>query len=329
MNQGTPFKLGRFVKTGAPSTAVVLGEEAVPLANAVGAYRDARGRVPAAHTLDGLLESWESSFPMLQELVAFIEKEGTQRFAAVPLAELRPRPPVARPGKMFYAAQNFQEHVDEMLRSGMSRTQDAAKEFKGEKSTTRPYLFLKTPSSLAGAQDDIEIPLGMTKIDWEAEIALAIGKPGKRIKAEKALEHVAGFMTTNDVSCRDLQVRQDRPALRSDWLGGKCHDGFAPMGPFFVPRAFVADPHNLFIRLSVNGQVKQNGNTSQFIFTPEEQIEYASNLLSLQSADVFVCGTCGGVGQGTHTFLKAGDVMETEVQGLGKMRNRFVEEKAA
>jgi len=329
MTQGTPFKLGRFAKTGAPSTAIVLGEEAVPLANAVGAYRDARGRVPAAHTLDGLLESWESSFPMLQELVAFIEKEGTARFAAEPLSALRPRPPVARPGKMFYAAQNFQEHVDEMLRAGMSRTQDAAKEFKGDKSTTRPYLFLKAPSCLAGAQDDIEIPLGMTKIDWEAEIALAIGKPGRRIKAECALDHVAGFMTTNDVSCRDLQVRQDRPALRSDWLGGKSHDGFAPMGPFFVPRAFVPDHMNLFIRLSVNGQMKQNGNTSQFIFTPEEQIEYASNILSLQSADVFVCGTCGGVGQGTHTFLKAGDVMETEVQGLGRMRNRLVEEKHA
>ncbi|HTP84725.1 MAG TPA: fumarylacetoacetate hydrolase family protein, partial [Alphaproteobacteria bacterium] len=257
------------------------------------------------------------------------EKEGTARFAAEPLSALRPRPPVARPGKMFYAAQNFQEHVDEMRRSGMSKVESGQKEFTGDKGTTRPYLFLKAPSCLAGAQDDIQIPLGMTKIDWEAEIALAIGKPGKRIKAERALDHVAGFMTTNDVSCRDQQMRPDRPALRSDWLGGKSHDGFAPMGPFFVPRAFVPDHMNLFIRLSVNGQTKQNGNTSQFIFTPEEQIEYASNILSLQSADVFVCGTCGGVGQGTHTFLKVGDVMETEVQGLGKMRNRFVEEKAA
>jgi len=101
------------------------------------------------------------------------------------------------------------------------------------------------------------------------------------------------------------------------------------MGPFFVPRAFVADHMNLFIRLSVNGQVKQNGNTSQFIFTPEEQIEYASNILTLETADIFSCGTCGGVGQGTNTVLNAGDVMETEVEGLGKMRNRFVEEKGA
>jgi 2,4-didehydro-3-deoxy-L-rhamnonate hydrolase len=98
------------------------------------------------------------------------------------------------------------------------------------------------------------------------------------------------------------------------------------MGPFLVPRAFVPDHKNLFIRLAVNGEVRQNGNTSQFIFTPEEQVEYASNILTLESGDIFSCGTCGGVGQGTNTFLKVGDVMETEIESLGKMRNRFVAE---
>ena len=227
---------------------------------------------------------------------------------------------------MFYAAQNFQEHVDEMIRAGMSPT--GGPKFTGEKSTTVPYLFLKAPSCVAGAYDDIAIPLGMKKIDWEAEIALAIGKPGKRIKAERALEHVAGFMTTNDVSCRDMQMRADRPALRSDWLGGKSHDNFAPMGPFLVPRAFVPDHMNLFIRLTVNGQIKQDGNTSQFIFTPEEQIEYASNILTIETGDIFSCGTCGGVGQGTNSFLNAGDAMETEIELLGKMRNRLTAEPA-
>ncbi len=98
------------------------------------------------------------------------------------------------------------------------------------------------------------------------------------------------------------------------------------MGPCLVPRAFVPDPMNLFIRLTVNGEVKQDGNTSQFIFTPEEQIEYASNMLSLQTGDIFSCGTCGGVGQGTNTFLKAGDIVETEIELLGRMRNCFVAE---
>ena len=179
---------------------------------------------------------------------------------------------------MFYAAQNFQEHVDEMRRAGMSPKEGP--QFTGEKSTTKPYLFLKAPSCLAGANDDIAIPRELKKIDWEAEIACAISKRGKHITADRALDHVAGWMTTNDVSARDLQIRADRPGLRSDWLNGKSHDNFAPMGPYLVPRAFVTDHMKLFIRLTVNGAVKQNGNTSQFIFTPEEQIEYASGILS-------------------------------------------------
>jgi 2,4-didehydro-3-deoxy-L-rhamnonate hydrolase len=308
---GTLFKLGTFAKqAGKPFAAIVLGDDVFELAS--------------THAVDDLLDDWDANFSKLQETVAAIEKEG--RPGVAKLASLRALPPVAKPGKMFYAAQNFQEHVDEMLRAGM--TPAAGPKFTGEKSTTQPYLFLKAPSTLAGAYDDIAIPRGMNKIDWEAEIALAIGKPGKRIKAERALDHVAGFMTTNDVSARDLQIRADRPGLRSDWLNGKSHDNFAPMGPFLVPRAFVPNHKNLFIRLAVNGEVKQNGNTSQFIFTPEEQIEYASNILTLSTGDIFSCGTCGGVGQGANTFLKAGDVMETEIEGLGRMRNRFVAETA-
>jgi 2,4-diketo-3-deoxy-L-fuconate hydrolase len=325
---GNAFKLGTFAKpNGAPFAAIVLGDSVIDLSKAHAAYGASR-RASALSTTDsilGLLENWEANFAVLQEIVAFLEKEGLKPDAA-DLASVRALPPVIRPGKMFYAAQNFQEHVDEMIRAGM--TPAGGPKFTGEKATTRPYLFLKASSCLAGAHDEIAIPLGMKKIDWEAEIALAIGKRGKRIKAERALEHVAGFMTTNDVSCRDLQIRPDRPGLRSDWLGGKSHDNFAPMGPFFVPRAFVPNHMNLFIRLTVNGEVKQDGNTSQFIFTPEEQIEYASNILTLEPGDVFSCGTCGGVGQGTNTFLAVGDVMETEVESLGRMRNRLVAEIA-
>ncbi len=321
---GSAFKLGTFARPGGGSfAAIVLGDDAIDLAAAYAAYHSPsrKGALTATGSIQNLLDNWDANFAVLQEIVAFLEKEGG-RPGAAKLASLRALPPVGRPGKMFYAAQNFQEHVDEMLRAGM--TPAGGPKFTGEKSTSAPYLFLKAPSCLAGANDDIAIPQGLKKIDWEAEIALAIGKPGKRIKVERALDHVAGFMTTNDVSARDLQVRADRPGLRSDWLNGKSHDNFAPMGPFLVPRAFVRDHMNLFIRLTVNGDVKQNGNTSQFIFTPEEQIEYASNILTLDSGDIFSCGTCGGVGQGTNTFLKVGDVMETEIEGLGKMRNRMI-----
>ena len=328
---GTAFKLATVANPdgnlhGVDSLVVIVrGDDAIYLTAAYATYRLAAHRGTLSTTADilGLLEDWDKNFAVLQEIVAFLEKEGPQPDMAKVLS-IKALPPVRRPGKMFYAAQNFKEHVDEMIRAGMSPSSGPV--FTGEKSTAIPYLFLKAPSTLAGAFDDIAIPHGMKKIDWEAEIALAIGKGGKRIKAEHALNHVAGFMTTNDVSCRDQQIRPDRPALRSDWLGGKSHDNFAPMGPYFVPRAFVPDHMNLFIRLTVNGEVKQDGNTSQFIFTPEEQIEYASHMLSLQPGDIFSCGTCGGVGQGTNTFLKAGDVMETEIELLGRMRNRFIAE---
>jgi 2-keto-4-pentenoate hydratase/2-oxohepta-3-ene-1,7-dioic acid hydratase in catechol pathway len=320
---GTPFKLGTFAKAGGkPFAAIVLGDDAIDLAQAQAAYRGAGKRALSTDaSVDGLLDDWDANFAVLQEIAAFLGKEGKP--GASKLVSLRALPPVRRPGKMFYAAQNFQEHVDEMIRAGMSPKDD---QWKGEKAKTKPYLFLKAPSCLAGANDDIAIPRDLKKIDWEAEIGCVIGRRGKHIKAERALDHVAGWMTTNDVSARDLQIRADRPALRSDWLNGKSHDNFAPTGPFLVPRAFVRDHMNLFIRLTVNGEVKQNGNTSQFIFTPEEQIEYASDILTLESGDFFSCGTCGGVGQGTNTFLKVGDVMETEIEGLGKMRNRFVAE---
>lgn len=315
---GREFKLGSFAKSGGtPFAAIVLDDTAYELAAAAKAAGKTLGD---ATSLQGLLDDWDRNFAALQEIAAFLDKEKKPGDA---VTSLNARPPIARPGKMFYAAQNFQEHVDEMIRAGMSPKDD---QWKGEKAKTQPYLFLKAPSCVAGANDDIAVPSDVKKVDWEAEIACAISKRAKRVKAEKALDHIAGWMTTNDVSARDLQIRTDRPGLRSDWLNGKSHDKFAPMGPYLVPKAFVKDHMKLFIRLSINGNIKQNGNTSQFIFTPEEQIEYASNILSLEVGDVFVCGTCGGVGQGTHTFINVGDVMETEVEGLGKMRNKFVAE---
>ena len=327
---GRAFKLGTFAKPdGKPFTAIVLDDTAIDLGQAAAAYHGFGRKTLTTEastqnpSIQDLLESWDANFATLQEIVAFLDKDGA-RPGATPVKGLTPRPPVARPGKMFYAAQNFQEHVDEMIRAGMSPA--TGPKFTGEKSSTAPYLFLKAPSCLAGANDDIAVPSDVKKVDWEAEIACVIARRGKRIKGERALDHVAGWMTTNDVSARDLQIRTDRPGLRSDWLNGKSHDKFAPMGPFLVPKAFVPNHMNLFIRLTLNGAVKQNGNTSQFIFTPEEQIEYASNILSLETGDIFVCGTCGGVGQGTHTFINVGDVMETEVEGLGKMTNKFVAE---
>jgi hypothetical protein len=176
---GRAFKLGTFARpNGDPFAAIVLGDEVVDLRRAYEIYRDSarRNALTSTNSILDVLQNWDANFPVLQEIVAFLDKEGLKPGAAN-LSGLRALPPVLRPGKMFYAAQNFQEHVDEMIRAGMSPA--GGPRFTGEKSTTRPYLFLKAPSCLAGAYDDIQIPLGMSKIDWEAEIALAIGTKGK------------------------------------------------------------------------------------------------------------------------------------------------------
>ncbi len=331
---GTKFKLGMYAGIGGHFAAIVLGDTAINIATAYSAYRDsprgAAGPLTATDSLTNMMEGWDRNFPVLQEMVAFIEQEGVNsaRFAGgvAKIDSLKVEAPIQKPGKILNAAQNFQEHVDEMIRAGMSPVQGA--NFTGDKTTSRPYMFFKSGDVLCGAFDDIAIPRDMKRIDWEAEIACVIWKKARRVSADKALGHIAGFMTANDVSCRDVQTRPDRPGLKSDWFGGKSQDNFAPMGPFLVPTAFVKNHMKLFIRLLVNGEVKQNGNTSQFIYTPEEQVEYSSSIVTLLPGDVFTCGTCGGVGQGTGTFLKVGDVMETEVEGLGKMTNKMVEDKS-
>src|SRR5579885_667434 len=239
---GTPFKLATFAAAGGGSfPAIVLGDDVIGIEGAYRAFRDSphrkAGALGATAGLYEILQDWDANFAVLQEMVAFIEKEGvkSERFkgATAKFADLRPLAPVLRQGKTF----------------------------TGEKSTSHPYLFLKAGTCLAGAFDDIAIPHGMQKIDWESELCFAIGRQGKRIKAERALEHIAGFLTGNDVSGRDLQIRPDRPGLRSDWFGGKCFDNFAPMGPYLVPRAFVPDHMKLKIRLWVNGTLEQDGSS--------------------------------------------------------------------
>jgi 2-keto-4-pentenoate hydratase/2-oxohepta-3-ene-1,7-dioic acid hydratase in catechol pathway len=303
------FKLGTFSDGGAPFPALVLGDEAADLA-----------QLKKCGSVLELLQDWGRNFDMLQRLAQSLDRSGMKKLSA-----LRVLPPVLRPSKMLYAAANYKEHVKEMRASNFTGGDyDKSKDAQGDKSRLRPYCFFKAPNCLCGAFDDIVLPPGEHRIDWEAELAVVIGRPGKNIPAAKAMDHVAGFMTTNDVSCRDLTWREDRPTIRSDWVAGKSFDTFAPTGPFLVPAAFVPNHDRLRVWLAVNGVTKQDGNTADMVFNTAEQIEYASRMLTLESGDLFATGTPSGVGQGRGEFLKAGDVVECEVEGLGRQRNRVV-----
>jgi 2,4-didehydro-3-deoxy-L-rhamnonate hydrolase len=327
------FKLGSFARMGQkPFTGLVLGNAVIDIsaaARTLGHPHRSSAVLDHGSTVLEMLETWDRNFAALQELAEAIDREGiaSERLqgAVFPIGNLHVRPPLHRPGKILNAAANFSGHLAEMRRyteTGM--TADKDKVFAGDKTKALPYLFLKASSSLIGAFDDVVLPAGDHQIDWEVELALVIGKPGKAIPAERALEHVAGFMTFNDVSCRTLLWRQDRPNFRTDWLLSKSPDTFGPLGPFFVPAEFVEEHGKLRMQLAVNGKVMQEGVAGDMIFSPEEQIEYASKYMTLEAGDIFATGTLAGVGQGTGTYLKPGDIMEAEVESLGRQRNRIV-----
>ena len=328
---GTPFKLATVENGRAPFVIMVVGDTAFGLDALYRAWRQGRrgGALVGVGSILLLLEDWDTNFEALCLMADFAATGSAPDKVLVDAAAVNYLPPILRPGKMIYAAANYGDHIREMLNVSLTETSDERENMLDrDKARIRPYSFLKAPSALIGAHDDIVAPSDCTKIDWEVELAMAVGRHAKRMTPANAMDCIAGFMTTNDVSARDWNMRADWPMLRSDWLGGKSHDTFAPMGPYFVPRAFVPDCMNLRLTLKVNGETKQDGNTSEMVFSPEEQIEFASDMISLEPGDVLSTGTPAGVGHGAGTYLQPGDLVETEVEGLGAMHNHVVAESS-
>jgi 2,4-diketo-3-deoxy-L-fuconate hydrolase len=336
---GPPFKLGTFASADRRFAGLVMADRVIDLAAIHPHFAKSNGArsgvLSEPGSVLGLLQDWVRNFATLQAIAAFIANEGMDdepvKSTAYPLGALRVLPPIIRPPKLLYAAANYREHVAGMRKTFRNDLPaiEPSKDYQADKTKSEAYLFFKGNNCLAGAYDDVILPEGVDRIDWEAELAVVIGRQGKNIPAGKAMNHVAGFMTTNDVSARTRTWRLDRPSIRSDWMGGKSYDTFAPMGPFFVPAAFVPDPANLRIWCAVNGVTKQDGNSGDMVFGIEDQIAYGSKMMTLESGDVFATGTPAGTGQERLEFLKEGDLIETEVEGLGRQRNRVVAGSAA
>ena len=181
-----------------------------------------------------------------------------------------------------------------------------------------PILFMKANSAITGPNDDVVMPRGSTKTDWEVELGVVVGKAAKYVSEEDALDYVAGYCLCNDVSERHFQT-----SLTGQWTKGKSCDTFGPTGPWLVTRDEVADPQNLDMWLDVNGKRMQTGNTKTMIFTVAQVISHLSQLFTLHPGDVISTGTPPGVGMGIKpepVYLKDGDVMELSIQGLGVQR---------
>jgi 2-keto-4-pentenoate hydratase/2-oxohepta-3-ene-1,7-dioic acid hydratase in catechol pathway len=230
------------------------------------------------------------------------------------LASARLLAPIPRPTKLLALAGNYQEHIKEGGGKGVN------------KQRVTPRLFMMPSSSVIGPDQPIVLPSTSATIDWEMELLVVIGVGGKDIPAERALSHVAGYACFNDVSARTLKIAEGRDVRDGDgwfdWLLGKWLDSFAAMGPYLVTSDEVGDPHNLALRLWVNGELKQSANTGQMIFDIAETIEFASRFMMLEPGDVIATGTPSGVGATTGTYLKSGDVVRGEIEKLGVLTNK-------
>jgi 2-keto-4-pentenoate hydratase/2-oxohepta-3-ene-1,7-dioic acid hydratase in catechol pathway len=215
-------------------------------------------------------------------------------------------PCVANVGKFMCIGLNYSDHAAE---SGMAIPE-------------HPILFMKANSAIVGPNDTVEIPRGSTATDWEVELGVVIGTRAKYVSEADALKHVAGYCVINDVSERKFQT-----GLSGQWTKGKSCDTFGPTGPWLVTADEVGDPQDLGMKLWVNGKQVQNGSTRTMIFTVAKIIEHLSQLFTLHPGDIISTGTPPGVGMGMKppVYLKAGDVMELEIAGLGRQRQQVVQ----
>lgn len=335
-----PFKLGTFDHRGQTFVGLVLRDSIV--IDIVGANaaleRENRSwrklRMPqemkeliGRYEPDGLKQRLYAIVNGLVDVLA-----GAKRPAYVhDLKAIRVLPPIMYPETLLNAAVNYEEHAREGQR--MQPAAPAASEepssapglWERKPGDTRhnPYLFLKPRSAVIADGEAIRIPPGRDRVDWECEMAVVIGRRVSQVPIEQANEYIFGYTLENDVS--DRGGRGDR-RHGSDWLVGKAHDTFAPLGPFIVPKEFIRDPHKLAIRFTLSGELMQDSNTDRMTHSVYELLHYASNILTLQPGDVISTGSPAGVGSARTPpiFMKPGDVAACTIEDIGTLTNPVV-----
>lgn len=277
---------------------VVVGERVLELAVAA-----ANAGAADTHFADMscFLQGGEEALALARSLAEDAECQS----GAYPLAGVRLRAPVLRPGKIVAIGLNYRDHCLE----------------QGIEPPSAPLIFAKFPTSIAGPYDPIVLPSEDAQVDYEAELGVVIGQNAKRLSASDAMDYVAGYLVLNDVSARRWQF-SDR-----QWVRGKSCDTFCPIGPWLTSHDEVPDPHALRITTRVNGQTLQDSSTANLIFRIPELLQYITASITLEPGDIIATGTPVGVGyfRKPPIFLKAGDVVEVEIERLGMLRNPVVE----
>ena len=298
------MRLVTYRQDGASRAGVIAGERVIDLARGGAALGP---ELPA--DIVGLLELGEEGLTRVGQLLT----RGGDELPGVALADADLGPVIPRPPTIFLLAGNYQSHLTE---GGGARV---------DKEKITPRFFIKPRTSLIGTGEPIMIPTISDKVDYELEIAAIIGKGGKAIPLAEAESHVAGYAVFNDISARELKYaagRTERPMDGFfDWLTGKWCDSFAALGPYLVTSDEIDDPKALEMALRVNGELRQHSAAGEMIFDVPESIAFISQFVTLEPGDLFCMGTPGGVGVTTQTFLQSGDLIEAEIEGLGRLVN--------
>lgn len=306
------FRLLTHARAGRPVGAVAVDGVAYDLA----ALR------PATPTVLSVLEDWDAASADLRAFAASPARRAA--FTGTAVESLDYLPPVLYPNAIYCAGANYKDHMAEMARAfNLPPAPDP------HETGTPPWCFIKTArNSLAGHGAVIRLPAYSKTVDWELEVALVIGRTCKDVGIAEAMRYVAGYSIANDLSARDFLRRPTvKPNSGSpfeyDWVSHKSWDGSCPLGPWIVPREDIADPNDMGLKLWVNDTLMQDSSTSQIIFTDAELVSFLSQRLTLYPGDVILTGTPAGVGTPRGIFLKPGDTVRIEIEGIGTLVNRM------
>jgi len=298
------MRLVTYSRMGVPSIGVELEFGILDIPDAAahfGRKYHVRGQ-SFPNTMMDLL-NWESGIDVVRQIVQrYMKTPKGERIMTHSLSSVTFEAPLPRPGKIVALGKNYLDHIEE--------TGSEVPEF--------PVIFAKFPSSVIGPDDFIPIPSVTSKIDWEVELGVVIGKNCRDVSEKKALDYVAGYTIVNDVTARDLQMSDGQ------WIRSKSLDGFCPIGPCIVTRDELGDASNLKMHTKVNGVTKQESSTSNMLFNVAQVVSYLSNSFTLEPGDVIATGTPSGVGfvRNPPEFLKAGDKVEAYIARIGYLRNK-------
>jgi len=298
----TSYRLLTFLAGREPKGGILVGEQIYDLPR----------NYP---TVLAALQDWAKA---RRELSALAKKSAGRK--GLPLKRAKLLAPILYPGNIYCAGANYTDHVAEMERAQGRAPGPNMKEL-GEK----PWHFIKSSrSSIVGPGATVKLPAYSNAVDWEIELAAVIGRKAKDVTVERALECVAGYTIANDLSARDAMKRAKNPPaspFHYDWVSQKCFDGACPLGPWIVPASEIPDPHNLGLKLWIDGELMQDSNTGKMIFDTAEQIAMLSSRVTLQPGDLILTGTPAGVGMGRGRFLKPGEKLKLWIERIGELEH--------